>query len=63
MSVVVSGGVEPGVWILAGATCIAALVGAGGAIWAAVISRENRRKLTTPGTDTGTIGEQVEKLK
>ena len=52
--------VELGVWILAGATCVAALIGAGGAIWAAMISRENRRKLTTPSD--GTIGQQVQNL-
>lgn len=56
-------GVEIGVYIIAGSALIASIIGAIGAIVAALISRENRRKLTTPGEGTGTIGEQVEELK
>ena len=53
--------VELGVYIIAGATLLAAVIGAAGAIFAALIARENRRKLTTSGK--GTIGEKVQEIK
>ena len=56
-------GAELGIWLLAASTLIAAIIGAGGAIFAALIARENRRKLTTPGDGTGTIGQQVEDMR
>jgi hypothetical protein len=52
--------VELGVYIIAGSGLIASIIGATGAVIAALVGRENRRKLTTPGEGTGTIGEQVE---
>ncbi len=52
--------VELGVYIIAGSTLVASIIAAIGGIVAALIGRENRRKLTTPGEGTGTIGEQVE---
>lgn len=52
--------IELGIWIVAGSTLLAALIGASGAIFAALIARENRRKLTTPGD--GTIGEKVQQV-
>lgn len=54
--------VEIGVYIIAGATLVAAVIGAVGGIVAALIGRENRRKLTTPGEGTPTIGQQIEEM-
>jgi hypothetical protein len=52
--------VELGIWILAGATLLAAVIAAAGAVFAALISRENRRKLATPGE--GTIGDKMQRV-
>lgn len=53
--------IELGIWIVAGSTLLAAIIGASGAVFAALIARENRRKLTTSGE--GTIGQQVEEVR
>jgi hypothetical protein len=55
--------VELGVYIIAGSALVASIIGAAGAVVAALVGRENRRKLTTPGEGTGTIGQQVEEMK
>jgi hypothetical protein len=48
--------------IVAGAGLLGTTISAIAAVVCVLISRENRRKLTTPGEGTRTIGQQVEAM-
>jgi hypothetical protein len=48
--------------IVACAGLIGVCITSAASIGALVIAKENRRKLTTPGEGTGTIGEQIEQI-
>jgi hypothetical protein len=49
--------------IVAICAVVGVVVSSTASVLALLISKENKRKLTTPGENSGTIGEQVEKLK